>query len=488
MDDIREFRETAGKVGSLLSKLSEMKEKIQALMKMQEGDDFVESVISRVESIILLLYDLSTREKLSDMIVPVAMFLKTWVPNQSLFLKLHGMVEDILTKNSKDEKITLEGQAGWFEENWTTLTAGPFGKRIGGLVSLLIMVGMLPKDCQGVMGKEFYGAFHVQAIKREHPSILHHIFASIDWIIDSVVPAIRKDDWSLLMHDGDYLSMDERYRNCLEMVHLNVTGGMERATEKFGVKNEAAIIVYLTEVTHEHSVVHKTTKDKRLAGEMQQRIIRLNKLSNDVQAGWRAAGLRVKPYGIFLYGPSGIGKSIIMNLACHVVCKHNNLPEGEEFWCTINGNDKYQSEYRSQHICVIFDDVGNTKPERAEGNPLFILIQFINTMHCCALSPEAEKKGKNDIRAKVVGVTSNTDHLHSAFFSVNPASVMRRFEVVIRPKLKPGAANAEGTLDNRFKKDIYPDAWEFVVYRVKIIRNTADELADDYKFIPVGLI
>jgi len=486
IDEIREFRETAGKVGSLLSKLSEMKERIQVLMRMQAEDDFVESIVSRVESLILLLYDLSTRERLADMIVPVAMFLKTWIPNQSLFLKIHDMMVTILTKDSDDKDVKLEGQAGWFESNWSTLTEGPFGKRIGGLISLLIMSGMLPKDCQSVIGKEFYGAFHVHAIKRDHPSILHHIFSTIDWMIDSVIPAVRKDDWSLLMHDQDFCDMDERFRNCLEMVHLNVTGGMDSAMRKFGVKNEAAIIVYLTEVTHEHSVIHKTTKDKKLAAEMHSRIIRLNKLSNDVQAGWRAAGLRVKPYGIFVCGPSGIGKSIIMNLACHVVCKHNDLPEGEEYWCTINGNDKYQSEYRSQHICVIFDDVGNTKPERADGNPLFILIQFINTMHCCALSPEAEKKGKNDIRAKVVGVTSNTDHLHSAFFSVNPASIMRRFEVVIKPHLKPDCANAEGTLDNRFKKDIYPDAWDFSVYRVKIVRNTMDEMADNYVFVPYG--
>jgi hypothetical protein len=129
--------------------------------------------------------------------------------------------------------------------------------------------------------------------------------------------------------------------------------------------------------------------------------------------------------------------------------------------------------------------MGNTRPEKCEGNPLFVLIQFINNMHCSALSPEADKKGKMDIRSKIVIVTSNTPDLHASFFSVNPSSIMRRFDLVLEVKLKEDSVAPDGGLHPRHAGNSQPDAWLLNMGQVHIKRNNSEAHKDDWGVKPI---
>jgi hypothetical protein len=101
-------------------------------------------------------------------------------------------------------------------------------------------------------------------------------------------------------------------------------------------------------------------------------------------------------------------------------------------------------------------------------------------MHCSALSPEAERKGKTDIRCKVVIVTTNTYDLHASYFSINPASIMRRFDLIVDAKLLDDAKSSTGGIHPKFAGTPYPDAWKLDLGRVKIRRSTMDNLSDTY--------
>ncbi|APG76871.1 hypothetical protein 1 [Beihai picorna-like virus 39] len=478
--------ENLTQLNDLMDRFRTVMEKVRSTIVFNDDDDVVEALMSRLEGLVIVILDCSTRESLTEMILPMMQYLKSWAPNKSIAMKAIGILNKILAEDAHGDRTEvhsgLNGQGGWFSSNWQMLTEGHFGKRLAGALNLLIICGILPEKMSSHIGDEMYKILHVQAMRKQHPSIFHHLFSTLDWVVDSVIPAFSTNNPALLLYDSDVSEIDEMYRNCLDMVTLNTSGQMERVKEKYGVSDEAELVVYITKTSAAHLAVKARSRgDAHIQREMQNRLIRLDKLQGDIQAYWHSKGLRVKPFGVLIRGPSSVGKSVLAGISCHAICRTMGFPEGEEYICSLNGSDKYQSEFRSQHICVIFDDMGNTKPEKADGNPLFILIQFINNMHCAALSPEAEKKGKNDIRSKVVVVTTNTTDLHSSFFSVNPTSIMRRFDLVVDAKLKDSAKSKSGGLHPRFAGQTHPDAWDLTLSTVDIVRSTSCVLADSWR-------
>jgi hypothetical protein len=476
-------------MNSCVESVSDFISQVKKNLGVNNEDSLFDPILGRLEGLMLLIVDLASRESLKDMIVPVMRYVHEWRPNESILKRVMRLVNSILTEDREGETVDvtsgLEGQGGWFTSNWQFLTQGQFGKRLASLITLLMITGLVPEKSTNKLTDEMFQILQVHAMRKRHPSFIDHVLSMLDWIVDGIIPAFTTGDLSLLLMDSDLKDVDEMYRNSLDMVDKSVKACHGELKKVYDIDDEADIIVYLVNTMMAHEAVKARCKgETAIQREMTSRLIKLDKLQNDLMAHWKMSGLRVQPYSILLRGPSSIGKSTISTFTCHAVCSANNLPEGKEFWCTLNGSDEYQSEFKSQHVCVIFDDMGNTLPEKAKNNPLFILIQFINNMHCCALSPEADKKGKNDIRCKVVVVTTNTFDLHASFFSCNPASIMRRFQYVVDVELKPDSVGDHGGIHEKHVGNPMPDAWKFTMNRVHLIRSMQNNLADTVKYVP----
>lgn len=491
LDDIVAAKQTAASITEAISSITNMLDRIKRMIDFDGDDDTLKCVFSRLEGLLLLIVNLSMCNSIPQMLVSTLMYVKSWTGSTIIIEKVVSWVTSLLTENSDGVRIDgeeslfftptneFEVQGGWFTANWSKLVEGHFGKRLSSLINLLIIMGLAPEKVTGTMTTELYKVLNVTSNRKKSPSIFHHLFSTLDWLADSVIPALASGNLALLLSDADCEEIDVLYRSCLDAVRLASTGQMKLVQERYGIGDEAELLVLLTNTSVAMLTLKKRLRDDpMMMKELNNRLINLDKLCSDLTAMWHESGLRTKPYAVFVYGASSVGKSILANIACHAICRANGFPEGREYMISINGSDKYQSEYRSKHICVIFDDMGNTKPERCEGNPLFILIQFINNMHCCALSPEAELKGKTDIRSKVVVVTSNTVDLHASYFSVNPASIMRRFACIVKATLKPDAVGQDGGLHEKFAGNPMPDAWILNIGHFVIKRNTNQELAD----------
>ena len=478
VNDISTLRETLGSVKDFI-------EQVKKTLNMNPDDNVCEAILARIEGLLFLVIDLFRRDSLNDMILPMMQYIHSWAPNRSISVRLTGMLTRLLSFDSSDTEVELTGQSGWFSKNWITLVDGQFGQRLASAINLLIMVGVCPENVQAGISDEVFKILHVQSVRKNHPSIFHHLFSTLDWMLDSVIPAIETKNYSLLLYDSDYNDLDDMYRISCHLVQLSIAGQMQEALERYGINDEAELIVFLTKATAAHSAIKSRltatdTSTALMRREIQTRLIKLDKLIVDIQAHWHESGLRAKPFAVLIRGPSSIGKSTLSNIIVHAISQSMGFPEGPEYCVTLNGSDKYQSEYRSRHICAIFDDVGNTKPEMVNENPLFVLIQFINNMHCSALSPEADKKGKMDIRCKIVIVTTNTIDLHAPLFSVNPASIMRRFDLILDAQLRDCAKNENGGIHGKYAGIPQPDAWLLDLKRVQITRSAQNVLADKY--------
>jgi hypothetical protein len=121
--------------------------------------------------------------------------------------------------------------------------------------------------------------------------------------------------------------------------------------------------------------------------------------------------IRKQPFGLMLTGPAGSGKTFLTHALINALYSQIGGINPSEV-VTLNENDEFQSEFRSSHKVVIFDDIANNPPGAGKGyttsdNPFIKVIDFINNISKAALNPSLESKGKVLIKPDLVIATSN---------------------------------------------------------------------------------
>jgi len=438
----------------------------------------LDGLMSRFEDLLMFLMSLSQDTTMTQIILNITKYAKTLVKGSVLNLLLRR-IGDIFTDTDKDDGFTQ--QAGWLTKNWESLVKGHFGKQVSSALNLLIAIGMMPEKADTLCTKEFYDVFELKAKKRQSKSIFEMLCNTVDFVAESMYPAIVKGDLSYLMDGKDRRDLDDLYRDTT-LACLKHSSNRTRALEEdHKITDEAGLLVMLDKCIMAHVAFNKCS-DPREREAINKKILTLDKLSNDLQSKWHDSNSRIKPFAVLIRGGSSVGKTTLIHTVNHLICSINGFPEGEEYTVFLNGDDSYQSEFTSHHVTTVFDDMCNTRPEHVTDNPLFKLIQFINNVHCAALSPIAEQKGKNDIRCKLVIVTTNTLDLHSAYFSCNPTSIMRRFKLIIDVSLKPECSNGTDGIKDEFAGLAMPDIWDLGFSTVGIVRG--DALADTWHHVP----
>jgi len=179
--------------------------------------------------------------------------------------------------------------------------------------------------------------------------------------------------------------------------------------------------------------------------------------------------IRIKPYGVLLFGGSAVGKSSLAMPFLRYMLAINDFDSSPRSIITLNEFDKFQSEYRSYHAGVIFDDLANATQASVEGNPLMKVIQFINNVPIAALNPNVDMKGNVMIEPMVVLGTTNVKDLNAGVYSNEPLSINRRFQVTISMSVKPEYCQ-DGTtmldpkkIQEAFGDSVYPDHANYTV-------------------------
>jgi len=468
LDRVTETRENINAALKLVDEIQIVKERLRKTVSFGvEDENIIDSVLSRIESIFILVMDLSRRTSLVDCVCPVLQYLKTIYGSTPLLHKLQmGELIDTI-KNGLCEAEDLHAEAGWAETEVVGFLRGPFGRRITQVVNLLLMYGVIEKVKPGsLFKKEMFGLLNVGWERHQNsPSLIVFLMQTADWIFECVIPACKTGNWHLMFSGKDVADLDESYTHILKVCAMHDAGMHEKLSE-MGYRTEASLVVKILECIAAHKTYHESlrklsSKDSDiLKSKTTARIIQLEQLNIDLECLWKKKPLRVKPMGFLVAGASDQAKSSIANIINHAVCRKMGFEEGQEYTVMINAMDKYQSNFRSHHVSVIFDDMSNTRSEREETNPLFVVIQFINNMHADALSPIAEMKGKMAILAKVVIVTTNKEDLGASWFSNEPASILRRFWMVVRVKLRDGVKDSSGQIRDDYVGVPMPDMWE----------------------------
>jgi len=143
--------------------------------------------------------------------------------------------------------------------------------------------------------------------------------------------------------------------------------------------------------------------------------------------------LRKQPYCVVLTGFPGTGKSAIaIKLAAQFLKARYGFVLPEHI-VVLNESDAYQSEFRSNHRVVIFDDIDAEKVGMPTAlNPWRKIIDFVNNIRKTALNPNVEMKGNVYIDVDLVILTTNrrVDSFSIGNYMTCGSAIFRRFSSV----------------------------------------------------------
>lgn len=138
--------------------------------------------------------------------------------------------------------------------------------------------------------------------------------------------------------------------------------------------------------------------------------------------------IRKQPFCVLLTGYPGSGKSnFALQLA--VAClkrRYGSAVSGDIV--TLNETDEYQSEFRTSHKVVIFDDLGAERM-RDSKNPWRKVIDFVNNVRKTALNPNVDMKGNVYMEPDLVIITTNLNgNLGVTNWMNAPGAIFRRIK------------------------------------------------------------
>lgn len=204
---------------------------------------------------------------------------------------------------------------------------------------------------------------------------------------------------------------------------------------------------------------------------------KLNTIAAKFKSQERSGGLREAPFAFCIFGKSSVGKSSIMAAltdyclkatACIKNPERSSFEVDQRMICSQNAKDKFDSDYKSYSLAVLFDDLANERVEVAKQSPLDPVIRYINNIKSTALKADVHEKGVIQKEPWLVGASTNIKNLQADQYSVEPISVLRRFNIHIEPHVASNYQKEDGIfLDgNKLAEadQTVPDAWRFNAY------------------------
>lgn len=200
--------------------------------------------------------------------------------------------------------------------------------------------------------------------------------------------------------------------------------------------------------------------------------------------------IRKPPASVLLYGPPGIGKSSVAQMIASLYQQtvtqlgiYDLTWDPRKNMYTHNAKDAFFSKYNpTEQYVILLDDLGRENVNHvAKGVTLSldIVIEMVNSVGICTPQAAIEDKGSIPLIPKLVIATTNVKDLNAKFAVAEPAAVLRRLPIVIKPVLKPEFVDPEtGTMKKLLIMEM--NAWDFQVQTVKVSVGTNGKTSISY--------
>lgn len=193
------------------------------------------------------------------------------------------------------------------------------------------------------------------------------------------------------------------------------------------------------------------------------------------------------PFGVLIYGQSGVGKTSVENMMFYYYAALRGLDNSESSKYTRNPLAEYWTNLRSSCWCILLDDVAFMDPRKCpDVDPtLKELILICNGVAYAPAQAALEDKGKTPILSELVMATTNTIHMNAAEYFSDPLAVQRRLPFVVTVEVKEEYRKQDSHMLDSSKLNmdmsVYPDYWRFTISKIEPIMQGDRERA---KLVP----
>lgn len=465
------------------------------LSKSEGVHNMVNKFAVDLERITAMFYSVADSNSIRGQVAAITLFMSSYT-NSSIVLSGMQLYYDIFELgyttaerfcDQSSDDVETEAHRTVFEQvrdafrNWRTFRTSPVATKIMKFLNYMVAVGLCGTNHSLSFSIKDVTIFHMKVQKQEFVAfdMLEYILEVIDFFVTTGYECFLTKSLSpLLIGDDILLEFEKEYSLLMSTLPLLETGRLEN----LGL-DEHDFDIRLEKITLTTQQMLSECTDKFGKNILANKLLQLNKLRTQLIMCQQQGGIREKPFAVLFYGKSGVGKSMLTTTTIAYLRKVNGLPGGMNHVVTLNGNDKFQSEFKTLHDSVILDDLANATKDTTEGNPTTVVIDFVNNIIKSALNPEADKKGKVTIKPKFVVGTTNVKMLDARYYSNEPVSIARRFDFTVTVSVKP-----EYRIDGSHMVDpskvplnkAITDIWELHVERVIPIAsadpNSTDEI------------
>jgi hypothetical protein len=351
--------------------------------------------------------------------------------------------------------------------NWTAVTSNGAFAKVSKLLSMSAALGLcdlasLKFDVNGIR------IFSVPTYKK-HLSAFDLFDACLDTIIYFVEGGYKCFKTGSLkpfiFSDQEAQKFEKRFFEICDLAPFMKTGTME---SKKNV-TETDFDFKLTKTLEMAENLYHAAEGSFEKQVMYSRMMKLRGIRADFIAIRCDGKLREAPYGFFVHGRPGIGKSTICSVLMRAILMANGFDASDERILTVNESDRFEPTYRGYINGVHFDDWGQTLPKFAQKSPVEKLFEYVNNVAAYANMPEADLKGKIPKTPACIGANGNTvAYKVAANYTSSVEAAVRRFLLHAEGFVKPEFALPDGRLDSKKALDHYggklpaiPDLWTF---------------------------
>lgn len=394
--------------------------------------DIPDTLLREVEGVILLLVNLTQQTTALGAVTSIL----TWVQgrtSKSLFSSIKGFIEETLV--SSQSSTTPE----WLDclrdvrQNWELCKNNRAFKQISKLLGCLVMLGLCDvSDMTFSIGG--YKLFTPELCDKHMTALdmVDAVFETVVFFTEGAYLCFQNGSLRpLLVNDRTAMELDAEYARVVAWFDLVKNGNLH----KFSDISDQEFEKRLNRLSASLLNLSQSLKgiDKKL---VMDKVTKVLSMQNDYVAIKVASGVRHAPWAIELFGESSQGKTTLGDQLIDAVLLSQGLPIDKEFRCAYNAGDKFMSNWTSDKLVMIFDDMSNEKSQFVERPPTRAIIDVINNQMYYAPKAELDAKGKCFVEPWIAVATTNKKDLDAGLYSHCPYSIQRRL-TCITVKAKP---------------------------------------------------
>lgn len=394
--------------------------------------DIPDQILREVEGVLLLCINLTQQTTSLGAITSVL----TWAQgrtSKSLFKTVRQYIEEIfVTPQSNIAPDWLDCLRD-MRQNWQLCKNNRAFKQVSKLLGCLVMLGLCDVSSLTFnVGK--YKLFTPELCEKHTSAfdIADALFETVVFFTEGAYMCFQTGSLRpLLINDRTAMELDQEYAQVMAWYDLVKNGNLEKFAKMSDQEFEKRMNRLSTSLLNLSQALRGP--EKKLVMDKYQRVLIMQ---NEFVATKIASGVRHAPWAIELFGESSQGKTTLGDQLVDAVLISQGLPAKKEYRCAYNAGDKFMSNWTSDKLVMIFDDISNDKSDFVERPPTRAIIDVINNQMFYAPKAELDAKGKCFVEPWIVVATTNKQDLDAGLYSNCPYSVQRRL-VCITVRAKP---------------------------------------------------